>query len=423
MPAGNAEVAMRILFANDGIGDAGGVQSYLDAVIPELIGRGHELGFLHYDHIKHDLVRSCCAPELRKAISYFGILDLGEERALAGVKSWKADLCFSHNMNRLDIERSLLNQMTVIKMMHGYFGSCVSGLKTLSFPSPKPCDRQFGLSCMALYFPRRCGQMSVGKMLGQYRWAVSQRELFKDYTAVIVASEHMRREYANNGVAEDHLHVNPLFPANPSCEARPPKAGARGQTILFLGRMTALKGGDVLIRAVAEAVDQTGQDIRLVMAGDGPQRNSWERLAAQLKVNADFTGWVTGEKHAELLSVATLLAVPSIWPEPFGLVGLEGAFAAIPAIAFDVGGISEWLRDGYNGYLAKASPPTPGALAHVMIKALSDKEGLDLMRAGARKVAIEMSLEKHVDRLEQIFARAAQKNLILQGGELQAGQQ
>jgi glycosyltransferase involved in cell wall biosynthesis len=160
---------------------------------------------------------------------------------------------------------------------------------------------------------------------------------------------------------------------------------------------------------VAEAVEQTGQDIRLVMAGDGPQRNSWERLAARLKVNADFTGWVTGEKQADLLSEATLLAVPSIWPEPFGLVGLEAAFASIPAIAFDVGGISEWLRDGYNGYLAEANPPTPGALARVMVKALTDKEGLDRMRGGASKVAIEMSLQKHVDRLERIFARAARQ--------------
>ena len=160
----------------------------------------------------------------------------------------------------------------------------------------------------------------------------------------------------------------------------------------------------------------------MVMAGDGPQRNSWERLAAQLKVNADFTGWVTGEKHAELLSEATLLAVPSIWPEPFGLVGLEAAFAAIPAIAFDVGGISEWLRDGYNGYLAKASPPTHGALARVMIKALSDKERLDAMRDGARQVAMEMSLQKHVDRLERIFARAANKELVLEANELQANE-
>ena len=413
---------MRILFANDGIGDAGGVQSYLDAVIPELIERGHELGFLHYDHVKHAPEKDRCATELKKAVSHFGILDLGEERALAGVKSWKADLCFSHNMNRLDIERRLLSQMRVIKMMHGYFGSCVSGLKTLSFPSPKPCDRQFGLSCLALYFPRRCGQMNLGKMLGQYRWAASQRELFKDYAAVIVASEHMRREYINNGAVEERMHVNPLFPANAPCEARPPKGDARGRTVLFVGRMTALKGGDLLIRAVAQAAQQTGEEIRLVMAGDGPQRSSWERLAAQTKVNAEFTGWVTGEKHAELLSEASLLAVPSIWPEPFGLVGLEAAFAALPAIAFDVGGISEWLRDGYNGYLAQASPPTPGALARVMIKALSDKEGLDRLRAGARKVAIEMSLQKHVDRLELIFARAANKELTLQSGGLQAGQ-
>ena len=412
---------MRILFANDGIGDAGGVQSYLDAVMPELIERGHDLGFLHYDRIEPDRLKSRRAPVLSRAINYFGILDLGAERALDDVKTWGPDLCFSHNMHRLDIERRLIQQAAVVKMMHGYFGSCVSGLKTLSFPTPKPCDRQFGLTCMAFYFPRRCGQMSLGKMLDQYRWAASQKELFKAYAAVIVASEHMRREYINNGVAEDRLHVNPLFPANMPCQARPPKADGAGQTILFTGRMTALKGGDLLIRALAEAALRTGQKIRLVMAGDGPQRDSWERLAAKLNVDAHFTGWVTGEKYSELLGEATLLAVPSIWPEPFGLVGLEAAFAGVPAIAFDVGGISEWLRDGYNGYLAKTDTPAPGALAEVMIKALSDKDALEALRVGARNVAIEMSLRKHIDRLEAVLARAANKEPALRASELQAG--
>ena len=59
------------------------------------------------------------------------------------------------------------------------------------------------------------------------------------------------------------------------------------------------------------------------------------------------------------MASADLLVVPSLWPEPFGLVGLEGARSRLPAAAFAVGGIPDWLRSGVNGYLAPGDPPTP----------------------------------------------------------------
>ena len=67
---------------------------------------------------------------------------------------------------------------------------------------------------------------------------------------------------------------------------------------------------------------------------------------------------------------ADLLVVPSLWPEPFGLVGLEAARHRLPVAAFAVGGIPDWLRPGVNGYLAPGDPPTPGGLADAIIACL-----------------------------------------------------
>ena len=181
--------------------------------------------------------------------------------------------------------------------------------------------------------------------------------------------------------------------------------------MLFLGRMTKLKGGDFLIRAVARASQRLGRIIHLVMAGDGPQRSAWENLAVRQRVSAEFAGWVAGPERQRLLSSATLLAVPSIWPEPFGLAGLEAASFGLPAIAFDVGGIGQWLSDGRNGWLVPGNPPTVCALADGLVRALGRPERLLAMREGARQTARRMSLAAHLDRLEIILGAAcAQKN-------------
>lgn len=390
---------MRILFANDGVADAGGVQTYLEAVMRGLAARGHELAFLH------------CEPETSKTISpdlsaipHFSVEAAGLENAVTAVKRWSPDICFSHNMSRLDVERRLLDELAVVKFMHGYFGTCIGGQKSLFFPQPEPCQRSFGKACLTLYLPRRCGQLSPFKMLEGYEWATRQNAYFRDYEAIIVASEHMKREYARNGADESKLFVNVLFGVHAHSEedALPgPEAG--GPRVLFLGRMTKLKGGELLIRAVAEASRRLKSEVCLTMAGDGPQRAAWEELARRLRVKAVFTGWVSGEERARLLKESSLLAVPSVWPEPFGLVGLEAAAFGLPAIAFDVGGISEWLRDGVSGYLVRGRAPGWRALAEGLTEMLSRPERLASMRRGAHEVAIELSLGKHLDRLEEIF--------------------
>lgn len=402
---------MRILFANDGIDDAGGVRTYIDQVMAGLAARGHELAFLHNNRRGEGAAQGNLPP-----IPYFGVLDSGIEKAMNDAKKWGPDVCFSHNMNPLDVERRLLDEMAVVKFMHGYFGTCISGQKMYSLPASAPCSRGFGAACLALYLPRRCGQTRLTKMGEQYRWAGRQKKLLARYSAIVVASQHMKQEYLRNGVEQGRLRVAPLFaglPATPdaactdTCRAARPEKPESGRGVLFLGRMTRLKGGDYLIRAVAEVRDRTGQKLPLVMAGDGPQRSEWERLAGALKVEASFTGWVEARDCRRLFDEAALLVVPSIWPEPFGLVGLEAASAGVPALAFDVGGICEWLKPGVSGYLAGGNPPTHSALATALIEAFGDMDALKRAGLRARQVAREMSLERHLSELETILTEAA----------------
>ena len=388
---------MRILVANDGFGDEGGVQRYLDAVVGGLLERGHDLAIIHRDPV----APPDRAPALA-SLPQFSVGAAGLDAAIGATRAWAPDVCFSHNMNVLAIDRRLANVAPIVKFMHGYFGTCVSGLKRFGLPMVEPCQRTFGPACAALYFPRRCGQLSMTALIDQYQWAAEQHALFSLYRAMVVASEHMRREYIRNGVDPGSVHTNPLFP---TCDvAAEPLAPGVQPSVVFMGRMTMLKGGDVLIRAVAAASRRLPAPIRLTMVGDGPQRSDWEKRAAGLRIDCTFTGWQAGAARFDALPRADLLAVPSTWPEPFGLVGLEAAAFGVPAIAFDVGGISEWLHHGVNGVLVKANPPRAAALADALADAFARRSELTAMRRGALSVAREMSLARHLDRLEAILA-------------------
>ena len=385
---------MRILIANDGFGDAGGVQSYLDRVASGLIARGHDIAILHRD--------SSVAPfaaDATYALTQFSVA-AGLGAALDAVAAWRPDVCFSHNMDRLEVDRALAGRWPVVKFMHGYLGTCIGGQKRHGFPAPAPCDRVFGTPCLALYGPRHCGELAITKFVGQYRWARAQQALFDEYGGIVVASDHMKREFVRHGVADARIHVNPLFPTHD--EPAGSAATEAYDTVAFLGRMTVLKGGDLLMRAVAAASALVQRPIRTLMIGDGPQRSRWQAIARDLRINATFTGWVKGADRWALVRRAALVAVPSTWPEPFGLVGLEAAALGVPAIAFDVGGIGQWLRDGVSGRLVPC-PPRADTFAAALVDVLSSKERLSRMRTGAVAVAREMTLEAHLLRLERIF--------------------
>jgi glycosyltransferase involved in cell wall biosynthesis len=386
---------MRILIANEARSGAGGVETYLAAVADGLRARGHDIALLFANSASES------GPTAIPCAEWWSATDAGIADAVAKAKRWRPDVCFAHNMRNLDIDQALLDAVPVVKMMHGYFGTCVSGQKAFLAPSPLQCSRICGPACLVHYAPRRCGRLRPLEMVTNYRWAARQRSFFPRYRAVVVASGHMRGEYVAHGVGADRVHAIPLFAAPPAAQpARDPSVD-----VLFLGRMTNLKGPSVLLEAVDRAAKTIGRRVSVVMAGEGPLRAPLRERARLLTgVDADFPGWVDAPARTMLFGRSRLLAVPSVWPEPFGLVGLEAAACGVPAVAFDVGGIGEWLTDDVNGKLVQ--PGDTAAMANAIAALLRDPAQRTCLADGARATAARLSPEAHLSRLEAVLDRA-----------------
>ena len=100
-----------------------------------------------------------------------------------------------------------------------------------------------------------------------------------------------------------------------------------------------------------------------------------------------------------------MVVVPSVWPEPFGIVGIEAMAYGKPVIAFDVGGISEWLEDGKTGFIIKLRDEA--ALAE-KLNLLLQNPNLALRMGTQARESVEKRFvpDIHVERLLSIFNKA-----------------
>jgi glycosyltransferase involved in cell wall biosynthesis len=326
---------------------------------------------------------------------------------LNGIAHWKPDLVYCNGLENQDLERALLDQYPAVLYAHTYYGTCISGRKCHAWPRIEPCSREFGGACLALYHVRRCGGFNPRTMWQLFQIQSKRKQHLGRYQAVLVASRHMREELARQCVSHNRLHLLPLFPTDSVPDSSAPVTKDSSGRILFLGRLMDVKGVDTLLEATSIASKRLEKRLTLTIAGDGPDRAKLEKAARRLGVHAEFTGWVNGESKSLLLRRADLVAVPSLWPEPFGLVGIEAGCWGVPAVGFAVGGIPDWLIPGRTGELAPGNPPTAQGLADAMVRALSDASHYQALRQGAWDMAKHFSLKLHTEQLELILAAAA----------------
>jgi glycosyltransferase involved in cell wall biosynthesis len=253
-------------------------------------------------------------------------------------------------------------------------------------------------------------------MLQLYHSAAKRLEVIKRYRAVMTHSDYLKAEYIRHGISEERVHsvvycVQPLLDAA-HLQSRNNAAEPEAWHLAFAGRMDALKGGGLLVDCLPALRARSGKPIHLVLAGDGPERQKWERAALQVMqstrdVSVEFTGWLTDRPLAELFDASDLLVMPSILPEAFGLVGVQAGFQGLPAVAFDVGGIAAWLVDGVTGHLAPGNPPTADGLVRTIMKCLGNGDHYLKLRRGAAEMARRFLPQAHIDELLTIFRAAA----------------
>ncbi|HXY91639.1 MAG TPA: glycosyltransferase family 4 protein [Acidimicrobiia bacterium] len=183
--------------------------------------------------------------------------------------------------------------------------------------------------------------------------------------------------------------------------ASPLPAGA--PVVLLLGRLVEEKGFDVALHACA-SVARALPDLRVAIAGAGPARGDLAALADDLGLTetVDWLGPLPMDEVPDVLGRATVVAVPSRYEEPFGLVAVEAGLAARPVVASRVGGLPEVVEHGRTGLLV--TPDDADALAGALLTVLRDRElAATLGRAGRVRAERDLSIERHVEAFEDLF--------------------
>ncbi len=184
------------------------------------------------------------------------------------------------------------------------------------------------------------------------------------------------------------------------------RAPAPDPEIVFLGRVTPYKGLEVAIESVALLGSEYGIPARLVVVGpeDRPYGCEMRGLAERLGIGraVSWRGQATPEQAAAELARAHALIVPSLWQEPFPLVTIEGAFARVPVVASDVGGIGEGMHDEEHALLFAAGDAR--AAARALVRVLGEPELTAARVERARTRAEQFRLGPYLEQQERFLA-------------------
>ncbi|GAA6623850.1 glycosyltransferase [Scytonema sp. NUACC26] len=182
------------------------------------------------------------------------------------------------------------------------------------------------------------------------------------------------------------------------------RVGSSRQQIVIgcIGRLDAMKGHDILLRAIAQI-----EGVRVVILGEGGQRTELEKLAVDLGISdrVEFPGWV--ENPYTWLPQFDIFAMPSR-SEGFPLAIVEAMLAALPVVATYVGSIPEAVTDGETGLLVDKDDVEGLAIALRRLKEDSDLR-LRFGQQGQDKARRHFTVKHMVDSYERLWNELIEK--------------
>lgn len=220
-------------------------------------------------------------------------------------------------------------------------------------------------------------------------WVTGCSRSMLEQTCRVVPEIESHSSVVLNGMDTNRITVSPL-PFDPP-------------VVLLLGRLVSEKGFDVALRACVNVTREL-PDMRVVLAGDGPERDALAALVDELGLGdtVERLGGVPMDEVAAVLRRATVVVVPSRYEEPFGLVAVEAGLAGRPVVAGRVGGLPEVVEDGQNGLLVP--PDDPDALAGAVLTVLRDPAlAARLGGEGRARAEHDFGIDRHVDAYEELF--------------------
>lgn len=254
---------------------------------------------------------------------------------------------------------------------------------------------------------RRCVKGSTAKSavaMAEADW-YKRHCTYSKIDRIIAPSEFMRSKLIQGGFPEHQVIHLQNFAKNETLEqARntDDKTDRKHPYILFFGRLSKEKGVGVLIDAFEHALPRLPEDVRLVIAGEGPERDA---LMSKSDDHVEFVGFKQGDELLELISSATLACCPSVCCEnmPYSIV--EALAEGTPVVGSRIGGIPESVIEDETGWLAEPGDISSlsGVLMHAMNTA-ADVPAYRAMQQRCRSYVLEnCNQSKYMDKLNGLY--------------------
>ena len=167
------------------------------------------------------------------------------------------------------------------------------------------------------------------------------------------------------------------------------------KVLISVGRMAPEKNLDQVLKTY-EALKSTGQAFKLVMVGDGPLKEQFQKRYPEII----FPGMLSQTNLATYYASSDLFIFPS-QTETFGNVTLEALASGIPVLAFDCAAARDWVQTGVNGWLIAENNPEGFAAQAVTI--FNSKDLLDQITQSTRQQVVHLDWDQIAEQVESVF--------------------
>ena len=308
----------------------------------------------------------------------------------------KSDVIHIAGATILPMALALLCGKPMVVEHHGFQAACPNGLLFYE-PTEKPCPGHY----MAGRYDRciECNRKKAGLLKSSLmlllapvrRWLLNRARaniMPTDWLATILKLKRMRTVY----------HGIPAQPVDSLARPELP-------TFAFQGRLVSTKGAKLLLRA-AERILESNHEFRIVIVGEGPEReNLQSNMSEALSRRVQLLGHVPGEQLDEVLKDASVVVMPSLGGEVFGLVAAENMMRGKLLIISDIGAMREVV--GETGLVFHTGDAEE--LAMCMKRAINEPDLALRLREAAHRRAMQTfdvnsMIERHVSLYDEVLS-------------------
>ena len=389
---------MKILYVHERLGALAGAEANAHITATELGQRGHALGILHGPSTgKNEAAWQTTFP-------FRAALGDGDNSAVVkkALAAFSPDAVYVHKMADLAVIQALVESgVPLLRMVHDHDIYCMRSYKYNYF-TREICTRAASPYCIFPCLASVVKKSGSGFPLKWVSYSEKKKEiaLNRRFDRMVVVTTYMREELLKNGFDANRIEIHAPVPRMGDPNLR--SSFSDRNLIIYAGQIIRGKGVDVLLEALA----QVKMKFECVILGDGNHKAFCEELTKKLGLvdRVTFKGFIPQEELKGYYRECSVVALSSLWPEPIATIGLEVMRYALPVVAFDAGGIKDWLLDGENGFLV---PWMDRAKFAVRVEQLLNDKPLakKLGEAGLKLVSERYDFETYIGDLEKMFAR------------------